>query len=292
MRDPDALRQVHPGVGGWWATLVEILDEAFSTTRRIWWYNPQDLVLFGPRLLRAIPDGGWLAALFSRRGARGQIPRTFVRGIGPVVLLGIAVGLGLGVVADRFGMILLPLVEQTFVLAMVRDGMPLILALLLTARTGASVAARLGDNRQTRFDQEHANSPELVGGVVPHLLAGAVTAWLFYWAAIVFLIAGYRSGGDPGDLLANVVAGGFFPLDQERELSQSGADGAAKAALFGFIIAYVSSALGISANERSYASERARAEALQDAVWESGLTSIVFCLVAAIIWWNVRGGME
>lgn len=289
MRDPDALRRVHPGIGGWWATLVEIIDEAYATTRRIWWYNSRDLVSFGPRLGRAIPGGATWSTLASRQGALGQCVRTFVRGIGPVVLLGIAIGLGLGVIADRFGMILLPLVEQTFVLAMVRDGMPLILALLLTARTGASVAARLGDNRQTRFEQGHANSRELVASVVPHLIAGAVTSYAFYRVAILLLIAGYRSGGDPWDLLTELVAGGLFPLDHEPELGPSAADGGAKAGLYGFIIAYVSSAMGISANERSYQSDRERAEALQDAVWESGLTSIVVCLLAAIIWWNVRG---
>jgi ABC-type transporter Mla maintaining outer membrane lipid asymmetry permease subunit MlaE len=273
-----------------WGSVLQSLDDAALRFGRFWRTNPHDLARFGSRLARALPAARWSPLILSRDGAASQTVRTFARGLGPVLLLGITLGLGFGSVADRFGMLLRPLVDETFLLAMVRDGMPLILSLLLTARTGASVAARLGDDRQTPFGGGPASAPQLVRSSLPHLVAGPITAWLFYQIATALLLAGYQSGGDPGDL-AGALADIGFPLHPDLALGGAVAEGGAKTALFGFVIAYVSSALGIAANERSYDRPKDRAIGLQDAVWESGVTSIIVCVLSVILWWNVQGGL-
>jgi ABC-type transporter Mla maintaining outer membrane lipid asymmetry permease subunit MlaE len=256
---------------------------------KTWWTNPREILAFAGRL------GGAVFAVGVRRrfprfsSVMSQTLRTFLRGITPVVFVGFAVGLGLGAVADRFGVVLQPLAEQTFVLAMVRDGMPLILALLLAARSGASVAARLGDDRQTRFATGLADERELLTTTVPHLVAGAATGWIFSRIAGPLVVAGYRSQGSVAELVDGFLESVSLPLDPELPMDRAVADASTKTALFGFIIAFVASGLGIAANEAPNRSPRQRAIALQDTVWESGVTAIILCLLAAIMWWNVRG---
>lgn len=270
--------------------------KAAKRLHKTWCTNPRELLAFAGRLVGAVfavrvrPRFPTLGSVIS------QTFRTFFRGITPVVFVGFAVGLGLGAVADRFGVVLMPLAEQTFVLAMVRDGMPLILALLLAARTGASIAARLGDDRQTRFATGRADERELLTTTVPHLVAGAVTGWFFSRIASPLLVSGYRSQGSVAELVDGFLESVSLPLDPELPLHRAVADASTKTALYGFIIAFVASGLGIAANEfpyrhpvPRYRSPRQRAIALQDTVWESGVTAIILCLLAAIIWWNVRG---
>jgi ABC-type transporter Mla maintaining outer membrane lipid asymmetry permease subunit MlaE len=270
--------------------LQQSLDSAAKRLHKTWWTNPRVLVTFGLRLGGAVFAVGVRPRFPSLITLGRQIFRTFFRGIAPVVVLAFAVGLGLGAVADRFGVLLLPLVEQTFVLAMVRDGMPLILALLLTARSGASVATRLGDDRQTSFRTGRADARELLTTSLPHLLAGAVTGWVYSRLASALVVAGYHSRGNPWDLVDDFLASISAPLDPELPLDRVLGEASVKTALFGFIVAYVACGLGIAANEkgRNLPTEE-RAVELQDAVWESGVTAVIMCLLAAIAWWNIRG---
>jgi ABC-type transporter Mla maintaining outer membrane lipid asymmetry permease subunit MlaE len=266
------------------------LDSAAERLRKTWWTNPLVLLAFGLRLGRAVFAVGVRPRFPSPIALGRQVLRTFFRGIAPVVALGFAVGLGLGAVADRFGVLLLPLVEQTFVLAMVRDGMPLILALLLTARSGASVATRLGDDRQTSFKTGRADAQELLTACLPHLLAGAVTGWVYSRLASALVVAGYHSRGNPWDLVDDFLASISSPLDPELPLDRVLGEASGKTALFGLIVAYVACGLGIAANEEGRKlPAKERAVALQDGVWESGVTAVIMCLLAAIAWWNIRG---
>jgi ABC-type transporter Mla maintaining outer membrane lipid asymmetry permease subunit MlaE len=262
---------------------------AVRNVRKIWWTNPHDLLIFARRLGSALFAVGWWPRFLTLVTLLRQFLRTFFRGLPVVVGMAVAIGLGLGVLADRFGVLLLPLVEQTFVLATVRDAMPLILALLLTARSGASVATRLGDDRQTHFKTGRADAKELLSTTLPHLVAGAATGWCFYRIAGALVLSGYHSRGSVSELVDGFLPSIALPLDPELALDRAVSEGSTKTALFGFIVAYVASGLGIATNEFPHRSALQRAVALQDAVWESGVTSIILCLLAAIVWWNVRG---
>lgn len=256
------------------------------------------------RVFLAIPKALWdyvgrLAwAVFAVRVRRrfpsvirviGQVFRTLLRGAPVVLILAVAIGLGLGVVADRFGEVLRPLVEQTFLLTIAGDALPIILALLLTARMGSSIAARISDNRVTRFNTDKANPRELLHHTLAHLIAGAVSGWLLYRISSALVVSGFRTAGDLPDLVSDLLASVTVPLDRELPLDRAIGEGSIRSALFGFIIALVACAVGLATNEAKGLSPRRRGIAQQDAVWESGVMALILCLIAAIIWWNVRG---
>jgi ABC-type transporter Mla maintaining outer membrane lipid asymmetry permease subunit MlaE len=277
----------------WLARGAELgLVRAGRKARKLWWTNPRDLLEFSRRLGGAVFSTGVRPRFPSPITLIRQTFRTFLRGAPVVLVLALAMGLGLGAVADKFGVLLLPLVEQTFLLAIVRDAMPIMLAVFLAARSGPSIAARLGDNRQTRFQTGRADAKELLRGTVPHLVAGLVSGWWFFRIASVLLVSGFRSGGDLSELTNDLLASSGVPLDRELPLEAAMADGAVKTALFGFIVAYVACALGVAANECPHRSPRHRAIALQSTVWESGVTALILCLLAAVLWWNVQGGLN
>lgn len=218
----------------------------------------------------------------------GQTFRSFMRGWPVVVVFAIVIGFGLGAVADRFGVVLQPLLEQTVLLSVVRDAAPLMLAVFLTARMGASIAARLADDRQTEapplgpFD-----STQLLHLTLPHLIAGAVSGFLFYRIAAFFVVAGFRSMGDFSAYWPELWGSDLISLDRELPLVQATGWGSLKAAVYGFLVAFAASALGIAASERRNFGRR-RAIDVQNAVWESGVMALLLCIILAFVFWQIQ----
>jgi len=214
--------------------------------------------------------------------------RSFMRGWPVVVVFAIVIGFGLGAVADRFGVILQPLLEQTVLLSVVRDAAPLMLAVFLTARMGASIAARLADDRQTEAPPTGPfDSSQLLHLTLPHLVAGAVSGFLFYRIAAFFVVAGFRSMGDFGAFWPELWGSDVISLDRQLPLVQATSWGSLKGALYGFLVAFAASALGIAASERRNFG-RQRAIDVQNAVWESGVLALLLCLVLALVFWQIQ----
>jgi ABC-type transporter Mla maintaining outer membrane lipid asymmetry permease subunit MlaE len=252
--------------------------------------NPRAVGQYLARLARAlaVEPSRLRERLPPLRAIVGQTFRTFMRGWPVVVGFAIAIGLGLGAVADRFGVVILPLLEQTVLLAVVRDGAPLILALFLAARMGASIAARLADDRQTPAPQApQYDAKELLALTAPHLIAGALTGWWFYRIAVFLIVAGFRSLGDLAGFWSELWGGELVSLDRALPLAQATAWGTIKAAAYGLVVALTSCSLGVATNEgRSFG--RQRAIDVQNAVWESGVLALFICMLLAAILWQVQ----
>jgi ABC-type transporter Mla maintaining outer membrane lipid asymmetry permease subunit MlaE len=252
--------------------------------------NPRALWIYATRLGRALvldprhlPD-----RLPPLRAIVSQSFRTFMRGWPVVVGFGLVIGLGLGAVADRFGVVLLPLLEQTLLISVVRDGAALVLAVFLTARMGASIAARLADDRQTEpAAGGRYEAKQLLALSLPHLIAGAVTGWAFYRIALVLIIAGFRSMGDPGVLWPELWQTELVSLDRTLPLVQAATWGSLKAAVYGVVVAFAACALGIATSERK-AFGRQRAIDVQNTVWESGVTALFICMALAAVFSQVQ----
>lgn len=263
---------------GWLAEYAKRLQILFvENPRALWRFGGRlgaALVLDPKRLPERMPP---------LRAVVAQTFRTFMRGWPVVLGFGLVIGLGLGAVADRFGVVLLPLLEQTLLLSVVRDGAALILAVFLTARMGASIAARLADDRQTDAPAEgRYEGKQLLTLTFPHLIAGAVTGWAFYRIATVLIIAGFRSMGDLGSLWPELWQTDLVSLDRALPLERAETWGALKAALYGLVVAFTACALGIATSERK-AFGRQRAIDVQNAVWESGVTALFICIALAVL---------
>lgn len=252
--------------------------------------NPQSLWSYSKRLGMAfvldpmrLPD-----RLPPFRAIVSQTFRTFMRGWPVVVGFGLVIGLGLGAVADRFGVVFLPLLEQTVLFSVVRDAAALMLAVFLTARMGASIAARLADDRQTeRPGGGRYEAKQLLALCFPHLVAGAVTGWAFYRIAVVFIIAGFRSMGDPGALWPELWQSELVSADRTLPLVQAVTWGSLKGAVYGLVVAFTACALGIATSERN-AFGRQRAIDVQNTVWESGVTALFICIALAAVFWQLQ----
>jgi ABC-type transporter Mla maintaining outer membrane lipid asymmetry permease subunit MlaE len=258
--------------------------------RKLFIENPRALWSYSKRLgmalvldPRRLPDR--LPALHS---VVSQAFRTFMRGWPIVIGFGLVIGLGLGAVADRFGVVFLPLLEQTVLVSIVRDGAALVLAVFLSARMGASIAARLADDRQSEPQGgDRYEAKQLLGLTLPHLFAGVVTGWAFYRLATVFIIAGFRSMGDAGALWSELWQSEPVSLDRSLPLVQAESWGSLKGAVYGLVVAFTACGLGVATSERK-AFGRERSIEVQNTVWESGVTALFICVALAVVFWQLQ----
>jgi len=258
--------------------------------KKLFWENPRALWSYSKRLGSAlIKDPRRLRErLPPFRTIVSQTFRTFMRGWPVVLGFGLVIGLGLGAVADRFGVVLLPLLEQTVLISVVRDAVALMLAVFLTARMGASIAARLADDRQTEpIGGGRYEAAQLLALCLPHLIAGVVTGWAFYRIAEVFIVAGFRSMGDPGALWPELWQTDLVSADRMLPLAQAATWGSVKGAVYGFVVAFTACALGITTSEQK-AFGRQRAIDVQNTVWESGVTALFICMALAAVFWQLQ----
>jgi ABC-type transporter Mla maintaining outer membrane lipid asymmetry permease subunit MlaE len=268
------------------------LVEYFRRSRKLFLQNPKALLDYTVRLGKAFFSDpmGLPTRMPPFHAVMSQTFRTFMRGWPVVIGFAVVTGLGLGAVADKFGVVLLPLIEQTILLTVVRDATALVLAVFLAARTGASIASRLADDRQTEPPPSGKyDSAQILRLTLPHLVASTVTGWAFYRIAVVFVIAGFRSMGDPATFWREIWGGEGFALDTELALGQANWWGGLKGAVYGFLIAYTASALGIATSEhRSFG--RQRAIDVQNTVWESAVTALFLCMLMAALFWQLQPG--
>jgi ABC-type transporter Mla maintaining outer membrane lipid asymmetry permease subunit MlaE len=214
-----------------------------------------------------------------------QFFRTLIRGVVLVAALGIAGGLVIGTLSRIGGSFLQPLMEEGVLKVVVRDLAPLGLAVALAGRMGVSITAKLAVlparlKRETLvFGRREIN--ELV---VPQLVAGLTTAPLLFFLLAWFLLAGYESSGRLMELLLHASPRRFFA----PELWPPLAAGAWRSAAFGWVVAFVASALGVRAAER-FASTAGEEIELTNAVWESSVTAILICTAFTIIFLTRAG---
>jgi ABC-type transporter Mla maintaining outer membrane lipid asymmetry permease subunit MlaE len=269
------------GVRGW---ALRVLDRI----GHVWFENPMTLVAFIGRLFAAAPLG--LAALGSSRAGSvatrlgQQFFRTLIRGVVLVAALGIAGGLVIGTLSRIGGSFLQPLIEEGVLKVVVRDLAPLGLAVALAGRMGVSITAKLAV-LPARLKRETLvfGRREINEFVVPQLVAGLTTAPLLFFLLAWFLLAGYESSGRLMELLYASPGRFFVP-----ELWPPLAAGAWRSAGFGWVVAFVASALGVRAAER-FASSGGEEIELTNAVWESSVTAILICTAFTIIFLTRAG---
>ncbi|MEZ4416372.1 MAG: hypothetical protein R3E10_11560 [Gemmatimonadota bacterium] len=260
-----------------------MIAATLERTGQVWVTNLGVLVSFGLRLLRAAGTG--LAEIGSRRGVLlvlrltlGQIFRTLTRGGLDVLLLGTVLGLGLRTVADELGVIR-PLFESAFLPIFIAGGLPLGLAVLVAARSGAPLSLKLAIRPLThRLADPYGPPAELNAQVLPHLVSVPLTTALFFVIGQYFLMIGYTFDGSS---LHSALA-----VDYYTAFLDSVVTGSWRSMLFGGIVAFVSCAIGVEAAERRPSDPR-RSE-LQDAAWESTVLSTTLCTVITAALWMAR----
>ena len=257
-----------------------MIGDAFGRIGQLWVTNIGVLVAFGLRLFASA--GAGLAEIGSKRGVvrvtkltLGQTFRTLSRGALDVLLLGTVLGLGLRTVVDQLGVVR-PIFESAFMPIFIEGGLPLGLAVLVAARSGAPVSLMLAIRPLTHGEHDpYRRAGDLNAHVMPHLVSAPVTTALFFVVGQVFLMIGYTFDGSS---LHWTLARDYYTAFLDPVMA-----GAWRAMLFGFVVAFVACALGVEAAERRPA-DPAQTK-FQDAAWESTVTSIMICtLVTAGLW--------
>lgn len=267
-------------VGGWTIRLVgRSLEVAIG--------NPFELLRFWPRCFGALRI--WTRDLFSARAATAlspwmaQIGRSFFRGVWVVLGLGLAMAAGLRAAGEAVGPVVAPFAENAVVKILVTDGLPLLLAVFLSGRSGAAMAARLGPLPALRgLDQMKVRAVEIREMIVPSLLAAPFTAAAFYYLVLLVAAAGYHAVGPlPGSAVDT------FELRLPEAWSRGLTDGLIKSGIFGFLTTYTGAALGLKAAE-SYRKPLPETHDVHRAVWESAILGVVVCLVVSVTWTSLE----
>jgi len=257
-----------------------VVSEALDRTGQVWVTNLGVLVTFATRLLGTAISG--LAAIGSRRGVLyitvltvKQGFRTFSRGGLDVLLLGTVIGLGLRTVADQLG-VARPLFESAFLPIFIEGGLPLGLAVLVAARSGAPESLKLAIRPLTHgIDDPYREAGDLNAQVLPYLVSAPITTALIFLVGQVFLMVGYTFDGSS---LHWALA-----LDYYTAFLDAVVAGAWRAMLFGGIVAFVAAAIGVEKAEQR-PDDPAQSQ-LQDAAWESTVMSTTICtLITAGLW--------
>ena len=95
--------------------------------------------------------------------------------------------------------------------------------------------------------------------------------------------------GQFGSFLDGLFQSAFVPIDRQLALGRAIAVGQAKSALFGLIVAFTAAGLGLTTNEQRIKWPRRQAEALQSAVWGSGINALTMVMIVAFLFWQLQG---
>jgi ABC-type transporter Mla maintaining outer membrane lipid asymmetry permease subunit MlaE len=263
-------------------------------TGHVWVENPWSVLTFPVRFAKAM--------LFTRR-AKGrqdhwrlwvltleQIGRTTLRGLFPTVGVGVVMALAVGAVSRGIGSLARPLVETAVFENHFANILPLVLLMIVVLRNGSSIAAKLAAmpmlaQREPwlipslRFDDD-----ELLDNTAPHLVASVLSALPFYVVLTWFAVAGYIAHGELTGPIWTSPRSGWEFLELQN-LRPSLAAGLAKSALYCLVVAWVSLALGIQAAERVLGPSSEQSDFF-NAVWESGVTSLLLCLTIGVMTWT------
>lgn len=248
-----------------------------------WMIHVLHLALRSTLLMRPGPAGRWIALSLRQFG------KTFLRGLLAVVLLGILFGVGVGRVSGGPGGLLEAFIEERLLPQVLRFGTPLALAVLLTARTATTLAAKFSDTGDARPERPEADPrrPAVFAWVVwPHLVAGAATGVTFYLLLAWLLAAGYAAAGSLSAMPSQWASLTLWRSDAMW--------GAAAAFLCGLTVAHVGVAFGL-ADRYGAQFEEAELGSGQDTrappgvslprppshyvIWESFVGAVVFCVL-------------
>lgn len=207
----------------------------------------------------------------------GQTVKTFFRGVFLVVALGAASAIGMAWVSARLGGLARGAFDQLVVPLLVSDVLPLGLAVVLVARTGATIAVGFAIRPLEQGTPVQFDPRALQREVVPHLFASVVTAGLFYAVAVWLLLAGYHATGFHDAFRADLSA--YFSPSAAWAPFWSGAR---MAVLFGAVVAWVSSGLGIQVAERHHR-VTAPAYPTHYVVWETVLLVTMTCTLLTLL---------
>lgn len=250
----------------------------------LWVENPLNLGRFFIRLL-----GAWRCVLFDlspRQLGRTvwrlvtQTFRTFLRGFFVVLALGLAVGFGIGAIARAAGPALQPTFASVILPALLRDAAPLILTVLVAGRMGGSIAARLGSESLFPDRALPLSDSDLTWLVLPYLAAATITSAVFYSLGAWLIVKGYMSMGQPVRFL-DTDPNWYLSLSSTRSALELGL---VKSMIFGALVAFVASAYGVAARERALRGVR-RVDDVQDAVWETSVTTVLLATALSVILW-------
>lgn len=267
-------------VGAW---LVKLIGRTLEVAVG----NPYALIRFVPRCLRA--GTLWAEDLFSRRAGSvigpimTQTGRTFFRGIWVALALGLALAAGLRAAGQAVGPLIASIAERSAVKILVVDGIPLLLAVFLSARTGATLAAKLGPLPALRgLDAMKIRTSDIREMILPSLTAGPLVGGAYYILVLLVAAAGYRAVGPlPQSAFASLEW--TVPAHWAPGLET----GLAKSAVFGFVVAYVGAALGVQAAE-GYRRDLPDTTAVHRAVWESAVLGVLVCLGVTMLWSSIE----
>jgi len=249
--------------------------------------NPAFLVAFAVRFLFALRFG--ITELSeSRIGAMriigrnaAQTLRSFTRGVVPVLVTGIILGYVIHQAGSAAGGTVHVLFDSLLMARILRDLLPLATALIVAARAGSAIAGefaaipamRIREDARWPRDRFQWSDSEIYREVTPHVTATGVTAALFNLILVACVLAGYVSSDVRGSSpdIGQALAYASLPGFREPILA-----GTLRAAACGILIGLVASGFGIRASEE-YASRTAQMYAFHDAIWESIVTSLIFC---------------
>jgi ABC-type transporter Mla maintaining outer membrane lipid asymmetry permease subunit MlaE len=216
----------------------------------------------------------------------GQAARTSLRSLFPVLGLGLLIGMGLGAAARAGGDFVRPVFDNVILVIVVRDAAPLLFALALAARTGASVAAKLAILPALRgVDAIRFEGWELQRQTLPHIAACFATAFPLFLVFVWCIVAGYEGDGSPLAALGAADFGRYFGL---APVWPPLVWGTGKALLFAAFVGVSAAALGVKAAER-HASRPGEQYQLHYAVWESVMVSLLLCIGATMLFWQIEG---
>lgn len=263
--------------------MVTAIQRYFERIGHVWVENPVSLISFGFRL------GGSLVYSLNEIGSQlwwkffsrllKQTLRAFFRGIFLVLAIGIVSGMGVGLIYSELGQTTKPIFDQIVLVPLLRDILPMALAIIITARAGATIAAKFASYAVLKEKEQWIfTKDEFQKEVIPQIFATMVTSGFFFVVTCTTILIGYFTEG----LFQSMNLYDLQEVVQLNELSQLLYAGFWKSIIFGMIIAYVASAFGIQASE-SFVSSEEETYDLHYAVWESSVTSIFICLILTVV---------
>jgi ABC-type transporter Mla maintaining outer membrane lipid asymmetry permease subunit MlaE len=250
-----------------------------NRVRHIWIDNPIQLFAFkgpfGRSILAALDQLGSRAWKQTARRYGEQALKAVERGAIPIAMLAGALWFGGQRVGSGTGELGRRVIESFILVIAIRDALPLVVALFLAMRQGASLT--------TKFAYPQSGSPETkteqmqLLTIAPSVLSSMVAGAVFLAALATATLGGYLRGGP----LRDVQSVTTFAALTSGALRTSLLVGAAKATVFGGIIAYVALALGWQAgHEGSRLSSAGHYPYYQ--VWEAASISIGVCIALSL----------
>lgn len=248
----------------------------------VWVENPLmvlrfwvDTVLSVPRLLAEF--GSRRAGAFLLRILK-QAAKAVFRGLALAAAVGVVAGLGLGALGRSAGALTRPLLDEVLMVVVLRDLLPVAVALVVAARAGSAVATKLALRPTTGMP--HWATPFPWREVAPHLFAGGLSAPVFHLLIAFAAVAGYLAAGEWLPSAASETIAGLSGTWGEALGS-----GLVRSAVFGVLAISVAAALGTASAERRGQTDRIQYEPYRPA-WESTVTSVLAAAIITLFLWS------